>query len=119
MKTFYRVAHKDSEQGLWYCNNGDFTGFIHDRFNFCKNSALEMPFDTKVVGFLSATDSLEDLFNWFPEEDILKLEPHGYFITVYQTNHFKWHNNHWLIDQERSKKICTVTLEKPKKILQL
>ena len=61
---FYRVCHVKTLQGLWYDYNGDFTGFIHDRFNFCKNNELKMDFDEEIVGWLSATDSLEKLFNW-------------------------------------------------------
>ena len=62
-KIFYRIANKDTKQGLWYDSEGKFTGLIHNEFNFCMNRDLPMPFDPEIVGWLSATDSLEDLFN--------------------------------------------------------
>lgn len=37
-KLFYRVCNHETEQGLWYSFNGNFTGLIHNEFNFCKNN---------------------------------------------------------------------------------
>ena len=73
-KLYYRIAHEETQQGLWYDSKGNFTGLIHNEFNFCMNKNLPMPFDPDLVGWLSATDSLEDLFNWFSKEDIERLE---------------------------------------------
>ena len=42
-KLYYRIAHEDTKQGLWYDSDGNFTGLIHDKFNFCMNTNLEMP----------------------------------------------------------------------------
>lgn len=58
---FYRVCHKETLQGLWYDYKGQFTGLIHNDFNFCANKDLEMDFDPEIVGWLSATDTLENL----------------------------------------------------------
>lgn len=102
-KLFYRVANIKTKQGLWYDSNGEFTGLIHNEFNFCQNKDLRMPFDMDLVGWLSATDSLEDLFNWFPKKDIEKLEQHGWYITVYEADDFKEYKNHLVISQETSK----------------
>ena len=102
MKTFYRVANNETQQGLWYDFNGNFTGLIHETFNFCKNSSLSMPFDSEISGWLSATETLDELYNWFPKEDLIKLEKQGYFITVYQASDFKKSHNHWIISQETS-----------------
>ena len=44
-KLFYRVANKETNQGLWYDQKGNFTGLIHGRFDFCENTNLPMPFD--------------------------------------------------------------------------
>ena len=101
-KLFYRVANHETQQGLWYDFKGNFTGFIHDRFNFCTNNKLPMPYDPNIVGWLSATDSLEDLFNWFSKEDIERLENHGWFITVYEAEKVKQYKNHLVICQETS-----------------
>lgn len=101
-KLFYRVCHKDTNQGLWYNYDGKFTGLIHNEFDFCANTKLPMPYDPEIVGWLSATDSLDELFNWFSKNDIQKLEEHGWFLTVYKSEKFKTYRNHIVICQESS-----------------
>jgi len=101
-KTFYRIANTETNQGLWYDSKGIFTGLIHNEYNFCTNNELPMPFDNEIVGWLSATDSLEDLFNWFTKEDIKRLEKYGYFITTYEAEKVKQYKNHLVICQETS-----------------
>lgn len=101
-KLYYRIAHKETKQGLWYDSKGDFTGLIHNEFNFCMNNKLQMPFDPDLVGWLSATDTLEDLFNWFSKKDIEKLEQHGWYVTVYESEKVKQYKNHLVICQETS-----------------
>lgn len=102
MKTFYRVANSQTNQGLWYDRQGNFTGLIHDKFNFCQNRDLEMPFDKDIVGWLSATDDLDSLWHWFSKDDIKKLEEHGYFITAYTAESYRYHQNHWVICEKTS-----------------
>jgi hypothetical protein len=102
-KLYYRIAHEATHQGLWYDSKGNFTGLIHDKFNFCMNTDLPIPFDPDLVGWLSATDSLEDLFNWFSKDDIKQLEEHNWFITVYEADKVKQYKNHLVICQETSK----------------
>lgn len=101
-KLFYRVSNTATEQGLWYDFKGNFTGLIHSEFNFCMNSKLPMPFDKDIVGWLSATETLEDLFNWFSKDDILRLEEHGYSVSIYEASECRFHNNHWIIKQDSS-----------------
>lgn len=102
-KIFYRIANNTTQQGLWYDFKGNFTGLIHTEFNFCMNNQLPMPFDSEIVGWLSATENLEDLFNWFSENDINQLEKFGYNITLYEATDYKFYNNHWIIKQDSSK----------------
>lgn len=45
MTTFYRVCNLETYQGLWYDYKGNFTGLIHNEFNFCANSELKMVWD--------------------------------------------------------------------------
>lgn len=111
-KIFYRVANNTTKQGLWYDQEGKFTGLIHNEFKFCKNNELPMPFDKDIVGWLSATDDLESLWFWFTKEDIIRLEEHGYFITIYEATKYRFHNNHWVICQETSILTEMVKLEK-------
>jgi len=102
-KLFYRVANNKTEQGLWYDFNGNFTGLIHNDFNFCMSNKLPMPFDPEIVGWLSATETLDELFNWFSQEDIAKLENYGFEISIYEATEFKYHNNHWIIKQDSAR----------------
>lgn len=101
-KLYYRIAHEKTQQGLWYDSNGNFTGLIHNEFNFCTNTNLPMPYDPDLVGWLSATETLEELFNWFPKEDIERLEKYGWFITVYEAENVKIYKNHLAICQKTS-----------------
>ena len=60
-KLFYRIG-SDIDEGLWYDNNGKFTGLIYTKYNWCSASQLEMPFDDKIIGYISVADSLEHLY---------------------------------------------------------
>ena len=110
LKLYYRIANKDTKQGLWYDQKGNFTGLIHNEFNFCMNSNLEMPFDAELIGWLSATESIEELFNWFSVEDIKRLEVYGWFISVYEAERVKAYKNHLVICQETSRLIECIPL---------
>lgn len=110
-KTFYRVANHQTNQGLWYNIDGDFTGLIHTKFNFCKNTDLPMPFDEYLVNYLSSTETIEELFVWFPLEDIKRLEYFGYYITVFESSEYKYNVNHWLIRKETAKFIKRIKCE--------
>jgi len=111
-KKFYRVPNKKTEQGLWYDFKGNFTGLIHNEYNFCANKDLAMDFDEELVGFLSAAHDLETLFFWFPKQDILKLQEHGYSIHVYESSDYKFYERfqHFVISQQNSKLIKEIIL---------
>lgn len=104
VKFFYRVCNEDTKQGLWYSQDGNFTGLIHNEFDFCQNKNLKMDFDEELVGWLSATDNLEDLWNWFTKEDIKKLQEFGWFLYEYEVKEYKYYEkfNHFVINQETS-----------------
>ena len=91
MKTFYRVNNEQTKQGLWYNFEGGFSGFIHNLFSFCQNRELRMDFDEELVGWLSAVDSLEKLYHWFPIEDIKKPQKYGWFIHAFETDKWKFY----------------------------
>jgi hypothetical protein len=111
-KLFYRVCNTQTEQGLWYDAQGNFTGLIHDRFDFCKNNSLGMDYDPELRGYLSATPELEMLWHWFPKEDITKLEKHGWFIHEYAVEDYKFYDRfqHTIINQATSKLIRRIEL---------
>lgn len=109
-RIFYRIANTETNQGLWYDYEGNFTGLIHTKFNFCTNNELPMPYDEDIIGWLSATDTLENLWFWFTKEDISQLEEHGYFITIFEATEYKFHDNHWAIGQKTSKVIAKMLI---------
>lgn len=111
-KTYYRVCNKETLQGLWYAFNGEFTGLIHTNFSFCKNKELQMEFDEEIVGWLSATDSLETLYHWFTEDDIKRLQEHGWFIHEFEADDVKFYERfqHTIIKQDSSKVIRIIVI---------
>ncbi len=104
-KTFYRVCNPQTHQGLWYDFQGNFTGLIHNRFSYCANNALKMDYDPEIVGFLSATRTLEDLYQWFSLGDILRLQCDGWFVYEFESTNYKWYErfSHWVIKQDDSR----------------
>ena len=111
-KTFYRVCNTKTQQGLWYDFKGEFTGFIHDKFNFCEHNKLKMDFDPELVGYLSAADSLEGLYHWFPQADIIQLQKHEFTIHVYESKDYRFYDRfqHTVINQEEAKLLKTIIL---------
>lgn len=100
MNDFYRVENQQTGNGLWYDLKGRFTGLIHSEFTFCKSTVLEMPFDPEIRGWLSVTPTIEELFQWFPKEDIMRLAESGYVISHYLSDDVKFHNGHHFILHE-------------------
>lgn len=109
-RLFYRVCNINSLQGLWYNWDGEFTGLIHNKFNFCGSSNLQMPFDESVVGWLSATDTLENLWKWFTKEEVFKLQSYGYYVYAFKVTDYKVHNNHQLISQTTSEPFLRIEI---------
>lgn len=111
-KSFYRVCNENTKQGLWYNQDGSFTGLIHDKFNFCQNKDLKMDFDEELVGWLSAVKELKDLWVWFSKEDIKKLQEHGWYIYRYFVEDYKFYDKfqHFVIKQETSRVLNKIEL---------
>jgi hypothetical protein len=111
-KTYFRVCHEESLQGLWYAFNGKFTGLIHNEFNFCQNRELKMDFDESLVGWLSATDSLDTLYAWFTQEDIKRLQEHGWFIHEFHAEDVRFYERfqHLVIKQDTAKVLRVIKI---------
>lgn len=112
VKKFYRVCNTETLRGLWYHFDGEFSGLIHSKFDFCMNSSLEMEFDPELVGWLSATDDLETLYKWFSKEDIIKLQEFGWYIHEFEAVDYKFYERfqHLIINQETSKLVKRIEL---------
>ena len=112
-KRYYRVCNKKTLQGLWYDYNGSYTGLIHEGFAFCTNNKLEMGFDPEIVGWLSATDSLDSLWNWFTKEDITKLQKYGWYIHEFEAEDVKFYERfqHLIINQDTSKLLRIIDVD--------
>lgn len=92
-------------QGLWYDYNGEFTGLIHNKFNFCTNSELRMDFDQEIVGWLSAVEELDHLWKWFIKEDVKRLQEHNYHIFQFECDEHKFYDRfqHIIINQAKAR----------------
>ena len=71
-----------------------------------------MDFDQELVGWLSATESIESLYQLFTENDILELQKRGWFIHEFEAGDFKFYEKfqHLVINQETSKFIRIIEL---------
>jgi hypothetical protein len=103
-RIFFRVSNLESQQGLWYDFKGNFTGLIHTEFDFCTNSQLRMDYDDNLRGYLSATEDIDTLYNWFTKEEILRLQSNGYFIHEFESKDYWFYEpfQHWVINQGSS-----------------
>lgn len=103
-KTYFRVCNIVTKQGLWYNYDGSFSGLIHDQFNFCQNKDLKMDFDEELVGWLSAVETLDDLWKWFSKDDVKELEKHGWFVTEFLCSESKFYSRfqHTVIKQDKA-----------------
>lgn len=105
-KIFYRVGTQNGG-GMWYNPDGSFHGSMNkEKFNMLQCHRVPMPFDKDIVGYLSVTDSLESLKNWFNDDDMKVLEPLGFKILAYQATDYRIHHNHWIINQESSVRLA-------------
>jgi hypothetical protein len=112
VKTFYRVNHKTTKQGLWYDFAGGFTGLIHNEFSFCQNRELRMDFDPEIVGYMSVVETLPQLCVWFTPSDILRLQTVGYYAHEYQSADYKWYPRfgHYVMNQANFKLVRRIVL---------
>jgi hypothetical protein len=97
---------------LWYDLNGDFTGIILREYDFCTSSTLPMDFDDELVGWLSAVEDLDQLWNWFSKEEVKRLQEHNYFIYVFEAEEEKFYDKyqHLVIKQETATPVRKITL---------
>jgi hypothetical protein len=63
-------------------------------------------------GFLSCTDTLDNLFNWFSRKEIQQLEEAGYKVCVFNAKESKFHDKykHFLFKEEGSILVAQINL---------
>lgn len=104
-KIFYRVANIETHDGLWYDQQGIFTGKIHKEFDFLGASQLLMPEDKELVGFISVADSLEHLGQWFTKSERERLRESNYHTYAFLAEDYKYYSpfSHNVINQQTSR----------------
>lgn len=109
-KTFFRIHHPDN-LGLWYNKDGVFTRELDKYSLSCANLEMDKN-DDCAGGFLSCTDTLDNLFNWFTREEIQRLEEAGYRACVFKAQEHKFHDKykHFLFKEEGSILVAQIKL---------
>lgn len=84
-KWLYRLESKDSTNGLWYNEKGEFVWGCKD----CSGTAKDLPmgYDERYhvdgKNWYSSCSSKEDLLHWYSLEDANYLIEHGFVFTKY------------------------------------
>lgn len=81
-KFFYRIGHPDSGNGLWYDKNGKWTGLAVDKYNL-RAGAIPMGYDPLIRNWISVTDTIEKLDNWFTPDEMKVLAADGYELIIF------------------------------------
>lgn len=109
-KLFYRVHHPEGK-GLWYNENAIFTKEIGKLDIACAD--LEMDQNEECAGgFLSCTDSMDSLFDWFGRDELFRLRDAGYDICIFKAEKAKFHEKykHFLFQKEGSLLIAKINI---------
>jgi hypothetical protein len=108
-KSFYRVGSVLKGTGLWYDDSGKLINLAKTQFNL-KSGDLPMGYDPNIVGYLSVTDTLDNLLQWFTLDEMITLKDAGYKLMCFDVdvNSAKLYTvpltdvQHWIIPQETS-----------------
>lgn len=78
----FRIENPNTHAGMWYNRHGEFDPVIQELCPHSRMKELPMPYDERHYkdGFkwFSAADSIENLMEWFSEDDIDRLICNGY-----------------------------------------
>lgn len=100
-RTLYRVGKRGPGDGLWYDQNGEYTGKIH---NLTEGNAGLLPMGKHPIfrsdghHWVSVTDSIENLGYWFSETDMSELLKQDYEVlrigvSEYRRFHFETYSH--------------------------
>lgn len=101
MPTIYRVDNPNGV-GLWFTSEGKKTDFI-TQIESAKNRDLPMDFDPDFAGgWISAAESIEQLRQWIPFEDMIVLAEHGFVLTEIEVPEIRVVPHHLLFRREHA-----------------
>jgi hypothetical protein len=92
----FRIENPDSQKGLWYDSNGNYSGVI-TTIGDAKSADLPMEFDEdfgRDGNWHSACQSMEVMRDWFTKNDLQKLSALGYKLFQLQVPSYKVLNGH-------------------------
>lgn len=106
-RIFYRVQELGTTKGLWYDRDGIFNNRIQtkEEFGFLRHKNLPMEKDDAIpIGWLSATHSLQTLFDWFNMDELRILKSRNIYLFGYRVSYenYMWYSkyNHYLINSQ-------------------
>jgi hypothetical protein len=101
--TIYRVENPNTEQGLWYSHDAKFNPLIRQLSN-AKCRDLPMGFDelysAQGRAWYSGTDSIEQMQDWLPWQDLVELQHLGYGLYELDVQEFKQVPGHVIYTRE-------------------
>lgn len=109
----YRVTSTDKDCSFWYDENGQ-PSEVFKEYGWLTASKLPMPFDQNMVGWLSGTFTMEQLYGWFSKEELIELCKDGkYCLHEYETNEWRDDGLHasFRVDSYTSKRKITIEYE--------
>ncbi|TDW20467.1 hypothetical protein EV128_12597 [Rhizobium azibense] len=89
----YRVGYAEGSQGLWYDAEGRETGLIHTLSNAVAAGLPMAPnpvFKADGRAWISATDTLPGLANWFSHSDMIELIDRGYQLEEIGVHRYRY-----------------------------
>jgi nicotinic acid mononucleotide adenylyltransferase len=99
----YRVENPDTEQGLWYRQDATFNPFIR-QLTKAKCRDLPMEFDelysAEGKAWYSGTDSIAQMQDWLPWQDLVELQHLGYGLYEYDVHEWKHVPGHIIYTRE-------------------
>lgn len=104
MTIIFRIENQQSNQGLWYDKNGNYSPFINSLPNAkCKD--LPMDFDPTYqdggLQWLSGCSDMQQLRSWFSEQDLIYLSNAGYNLYRFEVSDFRQVPGHVIFTRER------------------
>lgn len=89
MSLIYRVDNPTSYKGCWYNKDGSFNNSILE-LTGAKSRDLPMGYDPSIAGgWISATDELNKIPDWFSFKDLLELQKGGYGLYEYEVTDYR------------------------------